>query len=230
MPEAVAAAPAAPAASVLGGELAPKAAPAPAAAKPAVVDAKAAPAVDAAAAAPDAAKVDADKATAEAAAELQLKLPEGFKEDESFGSFKELAKKHGLESEQAQAVVDLYAGMQKKQAEAMEAERVALTKEWEAELRADKDFGGAKFDANVQNARKAIKAFGDADLKEFFNSHPLGNHPGLTKLLAKIGAALGEDKLEGMASEGGALPASNDKAFHQAMYPKSYAQMTNGSR
>lgn len=168
-----------------------------------------------------AAKEAADKAAAEAAAagDVTIKLPEGMTEDASLGQFKELAKKHGIKSEQAQAIVDFYAQVAKQQATEFVAAQEKLKADYVEQLKADKDFGGAAFDVNVQLARKAVKAYGDAELKKFFNEHPLGNHPGLVKMLARIGKAAGEDALVRTEQGGGKRTPESERLKN--LYPNS---------
>lgn len=191
--------------------------------------------------APVAEPTPAEKAAAEAKAAgelaaavkaLELKLPEGFKEDETTGKFKELAAKLGLKSEGAQGLLDFYAATQKEQAAAAQKEHTQsleqLSVEYENTLKGDKLYGGQKYEESIQLARKALKAYAEpgdlAELKDFFSKTPLGNYPPLVKLLAKVGRASSEGKLEGTASEGGATPAASDDAFHRAIYSKTFAE------
>lgn len=182
----------------------------------------------------EAAKAAADKAAADdKASELVLKVPEGFKEDASFSKFKELAKTHGLKAEGAQAIVDLYAEAQKAQHAQMVSQREQQTKEWDQSVRSDKEFGGAKYDQTVQDARKALRAYGGAELaelKQMLQENPIGNWPPLVKLLARVGRAASEDVLEGgSGSERAINPGNNKDALHKAMYPKSFEKM-NGRK
>lgn len=201
----------APAAStkILGGETATTAA-APAAA------------VDASKVAPDAAalaataKAEADKAAAAFEA-WKPTLPEGVQVDAAvMGEFKPLLKELGLKPEQAQKLVDFD---QKQQAAARSnAEKVRAG--WVDELKADKDFGGAKFDASVQEARKAM-VFAEAKVpgfKKFLAESGLENQPFLVKAFRAIGAGLAEDAI-GAAGAGAADAATDEKALQRAMYP-----------
>lgn len=178
-------------------------------------------------------KADAAKAAAEAAGEIQVKLPDGFKEDASFAGFKDWAKKHGVKSEAAQELINLHAATQLEQAKQYEAARDQRIADSEKQLRSDKDFGGDKFDANVQEARKAVKKFGDAELKKYFAEDPDGrvvaNIPGLVKMLARIGKADAEDSVV-RSDGGGKTPAASKDAFEKAMYPNSPELKFAGSR
>lgn len=210
VPAGTPAAPAAPATkSLLGGEEAAKAAAAPAAA----ADGK--PAEGTPAEAPP------------AAAPIKITLPEGFKEAAELTEFKELAGKNGWTSEQAQGVVDLFVKSQRAQLAQFQADRVKQRNDWEGELKADPEFGGDKFDTNVQAARRALKAYGGNDLvalKEFFSEHPIGNFPPLVRTLARVGAATAEGALVGANQEGGKTAATSQDAFLRTMYPTMFAK------
>ena len=59
-----------------------------------------------------------------------------------------------------------------------------------------KEFGGDKFDTTVKGAQLALRKF-DADGKmvELLETSGFGDHPGVIKFLARIHAAMGEDKV-----------------------------------
>jgi colicin import membrane protein len=182
--------------------------------------------------APDAAKVAADKAAADkvtadakakteadakaAAAKFEVKLPEGIKL-EDLGALEPLAKEVGLDSAKAQKVVDhflkLNADIQAKQVAAQDA----VHAEWKKALKSDKDFGGAAFDASRANALKAVSKYGDAELNTFLSSNAVGDHPGLFRMLARIGKAMAEDSVAGTSSNGVKPP--EPKTLAQRFYP-----------
>lgn len=191
---------------------------------PPVVDAKAAEA-----------KAATDKAAAEkletekldkAVAALELKLPEGLDpKDPTVAEFKKLAAKAGLDSPKAQGLYDLHAkalsAAQKAGGEAAIAEVATTRKGWVTELKADKEFGGAKFPETQAALKKVMARYApDADTVEFLNSGP-GDHPGLVKLFARIGRDLGEDSV---ATTAGAAAAKGKPSREQQLrdaYPNS---------
>jgi len=63
---------------------------------------------------------------------------------------------------------------------------------WEAEAKADKEIGGANYEANVAVAVRAIETFGNQALKDVLNQSGLGNHPELIRFAVKAGAQLKE--------------------------------------
>lgn len=160
----------------------------------------------------------------ETAAEIELKLPEGFQPDEALvGKFKTTAKELGLDSAKAQKVFDLYAEAQDALIQQIvaghQAERQEEQQAWVKEIRADKEFGGEKFDASVRAARKVIEKFGP-ELRPWLNESGLTNHPGLFRLLARIGFADTEDSSAGAGGggKGPAAPADPYKALAQKLY------------
>lgn len=144
----------------------------------------------------------AEKARADAVPEAyaDYTVPEGLTLDPAMladanAVFKEL----GLSQEKAQKLIDLqtkYAlGQDGARAEALKTALDKQAQDWTAEIKNDPEFGGAKFDSTVSSAVKAMQAFGDAPLRQLLNESGIGNNPSMVKLFAKIGSAIGEDKI-----------------------------------
>jgi hypothetical protein len=180
-------------------------------------------------------KAAAEKTTADAKAteELakpftdvaQLKLGEGQKLDEAVvKDFLPLAKELGLTAKQAQALFEFST----KTGGAAEAARAAKLEESYAAadkaageaLRADKEIGGAKFEASMALAGKAIRnvlgpEFGEwATSLELKDGSLLGNRVEFARALVKLGSLVKEDSKSGTFSAGG----SKEKALHELMY------------
>jgi hypothetical protein len=181
---------------------------------------------------PDAAKApDAGKAADPAAAPYELKLPEGFKADESFTKFTEFAKASGLKAEAAQQVLDMHASAMKAAVSSVH-ERVLSelgmkdAAQWPDALKADKEFGGAGYDANLAGARKAIAKFGSPELKAVLEQSGLGNHPELVRAFVRVGKAMAEDSVAGAgASTGnGATRSADPEEMLKRAYPTMYAK------
>lgn len=121
---------------------------------------------------------------------------------ETLGKFTELAKGLDLTQEDAQKVMDLavenMANAQKIQEQAWLKQR----EEWAKDIKADKDFGGEKFNETMERAKRSIANFFGEDVLTFLDATGYGDHPGLLKGLAKIDMAVGEDKIvDGKPSE-----------------------------
>lgn len=142
----------------------------------------------------------------------ELKAPEGVELDkDAVSEFTTLAKELKLSGEHAQKLADIAVKMQQRHAEA----HANTVREWEAASRADKEFGGDAFDTNVAVARKAIDAFGSAELKNLLNSTGLGNHPEVLRAFYKAGKAISETSF---VSSGGRAPTGvRDPA--KSLYP-----------
>lgn len=196
-----------------------------------VVDAKAAEAAKVA----GEAKANADKAAAEkaeaekldkAAAALALKLPEGVDaKDPTVAEFKKLAAKAGLDSAKAQGLYDLHAkalsAAQKAGTDASVAEIATTRKEWVSQLKADKEYGGAKFPETQALLKKVMTRYApDAETLEFLNSGP-GDHPGLVKLIARIGRDLAEDTVAKSTTAGKPNGAASAEERLRKAYPNS---------
>lgn len=128
------------------------------------------------------------------------KLPEGVQVDEAMlTEFNGLAKELGLTQAQAQKLVDLQAktaaagetGREEFLAQALKTQ----SDTWVNEIKNDPELGGAKFDATVSTAVKAISTFFGDDFRQLLNDSGIGNNPALIRGMHKIGLAISEDKL-----------------------------------
>lgn len=126
---------------------------------------------------------------------FEIKAPEGKKfNTQVVDAFKKVAHEGGLLPRQAQSVLDWYLaheeGAQKSSAlasvEKMKTDHEALKKEW-----------GEGYDKQIALANMAVKEVGGEEAQKYLNSSKLANDVQLVKLLAKMGARLGEDKLRG---------------------------------
>lgn len=124
----------------------------------------------------------------------EFNLPEGVELDEAKAEeFSAIAKEVKLSNEDASKFVGLYT---KAQAEAFEAQVATWNKqldEWKEAATKDEEFGGAKFQESVGNAKRALDVFGNEKLKEALNQSGMGNHPEIIRMLSKVGAAAGDD-------------------------------------
>jgi hypothetical protein len=144
-------------------------------------------------------------------------MPEGMTMDKEVGEqFAVTAKDLGLSQEQAQKLVDLQAGLVKKQAaaakEAAQAGFDKTTQEWKDETVKEL---GADHAAKIAIASKAVTQFGTPALRDTLNTTGLGNHPELVKFFYKIGLAISEDALiHGKSGTGG-----SEKSTAETLYP-----------
>lgn len=203
--------------------------------KPAIevpkVDAKTDQKTAAAGAKPEGSAGDAGKQSDEKAAEgdkttavedVVLKFAEGVKVDAALvGKVTPLFKEFGLKSEQAQKLADAFV---KHQAEALAAQAKAddeaiaqVQKGYETALKADKELGGAHFNASIAAGQKALAKYGSPELTGFLDRTGLGNHPEIVRFFAKVGKAMGEDSTRN--ATGGASETPDPRAVLLERYP-----------
>lgn len=128
--------------------------------------------------------------------------PEGYSMDEQATEvFNDAARAANLTQEQAQQLVDFdaqrFADAVATQQQAWEDTRTS----WKQEIEKDADLGGARYEQTQTNMAKVLDSLGTPALRDFLNESGLGDHPEMVRLLAKAGAALGEDTL--VSGEGG---------------------------
>ena len=132
--------------------------------------------------------------------------------EEMITAFKLLTKTPEFKANPAQAVVDFQAGMYRKDMAAFaEADKRNV-----AALKADAEFGGAKYEENMEIARKAALKFGDAALVERLKQ----TDPVLVKFLHKIGKASAEDNTPRSPAPTQEAPTADET--NRARYPSMY--------
>lgn len=181
----------------------------------------AAPAAPAAASALQAAGTPDEKPAekpAEAAKPVELKAPKGL--ELHFESLTKQAKELGLEGEKAQKYLDSLASIDAARSKQLDEALAAQDARWAAELKADPEIGGPKFDAAMKDARRALARFGGkpaegqqvAPLAALLHQAGLGNNPLVLKAFAAIGRALADDSINGTAKAAPAAGARKSDA------------------
>lgn len=126
----------------------------------------------------------------------EFKAPEGLSyDDQVIGAFKDVAKELNLSQKQAQHLLDKCAPViAQRQIEQIKA----VSDQWVERTKADKEIGGTNWTRAASDIARIRDRFGvnadgkmDPDIAEFMQT-PIGNHPGLLKLLARAGRAVGE--------------------------------------
>ena len=149
-------------------------------------------------------KTKTDEQTASADAKVQtgapekydLKPPEGLTfAPEALAAFEKEARALKMSQEDAQEYLNARFESIKTEREASEkaqADAFKATNEgWINELKADPDFGGANFEKSQSRINAVRERYGNDATKDLFDQ--IGNHPGLCKMLAKIGADMEQD-------------------------------------
>lgn len=85
---------------------------------------------------------------------------------------------------------------------------------WEAELKADKDFGGEAFDANVGLAIKGLDTVGSPALRQVLDQTGMGSHPEVVRAFKKVGELVADAPFATAAQ-----PAQSAKSLGERMYP-----------
>lgn len=110
------------------------------------------------------------------------------------GKFKSAAHEEGLLPKQAQGMLDWYV---KAEQEAVSALQKSKEMETAKAIEGLKQEWGQGFSKQVSLAKLAVQELGGEELKKHLETTGLGNDVQLIKVLAKVGALLGEDKIRG---------------------------------
>lgn len=142
---------------------------------------------------------DGDKPAGAPEAYEPFKMPEGYAVDEQLlGEFTPVLKELNLTQEAAQKVMDFAPKLIERtvaETQAAVLDQVGLKDHatWAASAKADKEFGGEQFAANLATAKKAIDAFGTPELRDVLRKTGLGNHPEFLRAFYRAGKAISED-------------------------------------
>lgn len=133
-----------------------------------------------------------------------FKLPDTVKfDDAALGKIHGAFKGANLDQAGAQAIVDMLldVGPSAMQGvvgplvqDALAKEQDGIIKGWVDQGKADKDIGGAKYDAAVAESQRVIAQLGTPELKAVLETSGLGSHPEVIRLLTKVAPMLGEGK------------------------------------
>jgi hypothetical protein len=174
--------------------------------------------------APDAAAAEAPDAKVADAAPSQdapltysdFTLPEGVEVDaETMSEAHALLGEMKLPQEQAQRLVDFYAGKIRRFGDAQTENWVKLNEKWVGEFKADKEIGGDRIQETVAAATRAMDRFGTPGLREALILTGAGNHPEVIRFVARIGRATAEDRF--VAAAGASAGSSRSAA--EVLYP-----------
>ena len=153
-------------------------------------------------------------------------VPEGMTLDAgAMQNFLPVASDLGLNQEQAQKLVDIYAQQMQASKTHFEGQlpeliNTHLTKQsdaWAAEAKAHEVIGGDKLEAHIENANKAVNALlGDQskDYIELLKTTGMGNHPLHILALSKIGEKVSGETNLVMESSAGGGDVTEAQAFY----------------
>jgi hypothetical protein len=163
---------------------------------------------EAAPAEPPPAPFEADKIT----------FPEGVKPDpEIFGRFGEIAAKASMSQETAQSLMDLYHTVASAEASKTFDAWKTTREGWVAEVRADKEVGGANLDMVKRTVAKALDdtSLTDPKFREALEVTGIGDNPAAVRTLYRWAKALTEGTHVGGNAPTGRVPRS----LAEVMYP-----------
>ena len=147
--------------------------------------------------------------TSDTQEDLKIEVPDGAN-PELVEAFKSVAKEIALDSAKAQKIVDVFLQAEKKVADSLQAEWLETHRRWEKEVREDPEFGGQRFEMNVNLANRALEQFGGQELIDFLREARLTNCPPLVRAFMRIGQALAPDSIAGAHGAPNSPDASKD--------------------
>jgi hypothetical protein len=154
-------------------------------------------------------------------ADLAIKLPEGRKGNQKFiDGYLARAKELGYTQEQAQGMADYFFTAETTEAKGWESALKAHSEKNDATLKADPEWGGAKYDATVKAADSSLKQFFSEGFTKSMQDLGMHNDPDFRKGLALIRSLIAEDTV---ADKGKSAPVVDNSRAAQLkkMFPNS---------
>lgn len=149
-----------------------------------------------------------DKAT-----ELNLVLPEKtLLEAVELEATKKFATEHGLNNEQAAAILHEKEMAVANFLEARMDQEKAVIEGWVNSVKSDPEIGGDNFNKNVELSKRVVGRFANSAFVELLNSSGFGNHPEVVRFLSRVGDAMGSGSLTRGSQTAGA------KTIEQVFY------------
>ncbi len=140
----------------------------------------------------------------------EFTLPDGIQIDEKLAAAASPILKDAKVSRGAANKLAEFLTNQKK----AEVERWAETQEnWVKDAKSDKEYGGDKFGASVETAKKSLEKFGTPALREALVFSGMGNHPEMIRFMARVGNAFSDDRPVGSET-----PAAKGKSAEEELY------------
>ena len=125
-------------------------------------------------------------------------------------NFKKIAHEAGLSPKQAQKIYEFRAQ------ELMQRQQV-MAQTRQQTLKALQEEFGPDWEQVVARGQKAVEALADPELRQLIGETPVGNHPGMVKLFAKIGEMIGEPGVFGEGTPAKATALTPEEAAARIM-------------
>lgn len=156
-------------------------------------------------------------------ASYEIKLPEGVtREDPLVAAFLDTAAGNRLDGAAVQAVFDKMLPLVTEiRAEPQRAWQT-LNAEWQTQVRADPEIGGAKLPATVERVSNVIERFGTPGLKEALRLTGAANHPEILRFVNRLAEAYTEATPVQTGNSGHVSPPPGRALA--AMYPSAAQQ------
>lgn len=136
-----------------------------------------------------------------------LKLSEGSHlKPEHVEQIATIAKSKGLTQEQAELLLMREESAVKGYHETQQSSYQKEVENWKAQSLAHPEFGGEKFAANVELARRAVMKFGGEPLAQYLDKTGTGNHPDVIKTFWLIGKAMDDGQMVSGGTAQGQVP------------------------
>lgn len=128
--------------------------------------------------------------------------------EEDLTAIKSLAKEQGLNSKQAQALIEKQNSQLSSYVNKWMEAHQAKVSGYESAVKSDKEIGGDNFNRSISLSKRVLERFGNESLKGEFDQTGFGSHPEVVRFLSRIGAAMGDDSIISPQAKSSPAPKS----------------------
>jgi hypothetical protein len=153
----------------------------------------------------------------------ELKLPENSPlKPEHVEQIAAFAKEHGLSPAAAQAIVErdsnAVTAFRKAELDAYQQQAAG----WQQAVKSDPEMGGSdeRVAETATLSNRVVTQYGTPELKKLFADTSLGNHPELTRIFARLGKAIGNDRFVNPPTNQAAPKKKSDAELFYGTPPK----------
>lgn len=138
--------------------------------------------------------------------------------DANLKSFSDACNRLGLSREQAEGMLNWHKEFHDAVSGEAQQHAASTIATWQAEILADREFGGGRLKETVADARKALAAFDpDGALRALLRESRYQHHPAVIRAVARIGRAMGEHEFIGVNGESGKAKTPLEERLYKNM-------------
>lgn len=157
-----------------------------------------------------------DKEDEKVGQDYKLELPKDTRlRDADMERIASYAKEQGLSKDAAQKLLQGESEARDSYFEKLQEDHQENIREWQSEVKLDKELGGENYNKNIELARRVAHKFGSERFLKDLDESGYGNHPEMVRVFARIGKSMHSDEFVRAGSQSG-----GDRSMEDLFYGK----------